>query len=325
VPNPRSPFVALHSSVVRLPETEYGSPSHYLNNFNMLVDKPVSGLRCELLSDKLLVTREKIEHLKVPPFLGQRRVICNNSSYILVLLTVNLMVVTPMISRLLRSCGASLVLFASWLVTLLIPSTAWGQGNFLPGVSIHVNPTPESVAVGDINGDKMPDLVVAQASSGVGILLGNGDGTFQAETIIDVLTTSPPCSPYGVAIGDFNGDGFLDLACSVKISYLKASLPITDPSRYYLAMVTRHSRRRSYIPSMGCVHCRFSSPTLIMTRDSTWRSSTWEATTLPSSWAMETVPLGPLLTMPCQAVRNRTPWQLATSMATGVPTSPFPA
>ncbi len=26
VPNPRSPFVALHSSVLRLPENEYGSP-----------------------------------------------------------------------------------------------------------------------------------------------------------------------------------------------------------------------------------------------------------------------------------------------------------
>jgi len=41
---------------------------------------------------------------------------------------------------------------------------------------------PTSVAVADVNGDGKPDLIVANgySTSGIGVLLGNGDGTFQA-------------------------------------------------------------------------------------------------------------------------------------------------
>ena len=44
-------------------------------------------------------------------------------------------------------------------------------------------------------------------SNTVSILLGNGDGTFQAAR--NVIAGSGPSS---VAIGDFNGDGLADLA-----------------------------------------------------------------------------------------------------------------
>ena len=41
---------------------------------------------------------------------------------------------------------------------------------------------PSSVAVGDVNGDGIPDLVVANFDSNtVSVLLGNGNGTFQAQ------------------------------------------------------------------------------------------------------------------------------------------------
>lgn len=64
-----------------------------------------------------------------------------------------------------------------------------------------------SVAVADFNGDKKPDLAVANFSDNtVGILLGNGDGTFQGE---EVYRTGD--SPFDVAVGDFNGDGKMDL------------------------------------------------------------------------------------------------------------------
>jgi hypothetical protein len=64
-----------------------------------------------------------------------------------------------------------------------------------------------AVALGDFNGDSKPDLAVASSNGTVGILLGNGDGTFRAE--IDYAVNQNPSS---LAVGDFNGDGKLDLA-----------------------------------------------------------------------------------------------------------------
>jgi len=67
---------------------------------------------------------------------------------------------------------------------------------------------PVVVIAADFNNDGKQDLaVVNSAASTVSILLGNGDGTFQAK--IDSATGTAPTS---VAAGDFNGDGFVDLA-----------------------------------------------------------------------------------------------------------------
>ena len=67
---------------------------------------------------------------------------------------------------------------------------------------------PLSVAVGDFNGDGKPDLAVANEASGnVSVLLGNGDGSFQAAQDFAAGDT-----PVFVAVGDFNGDGVEDLA-----------------------------------------------------------------------------------------------------------------
>jgi hypothetical protein len=67
-----------------------------------------------------------------------------------------------------------------------------------------------AVAAADFNGDGKPDLVVtkynANPYSGVAVLLGNGDGTFQGAT---PYPTGGPAEH--VAVADFNGDGKVDL------------------------------------------------------------------------------------------------------------------
>src|SRR5207247_7219261 len=67
---------------------------------------------------------------------------------------------------------------------------------------------PGSVALGDFNADGKPDLAVVGSSlNDVAILLGNGNGTFQAA--VDYGTGDTPLS---VAVADFNRDGKQDLA-----------------------------------------------------------------------------------------------------------------
>ena len=75
-----------------------------------------------------------------------------------------------------------------------------------------------AVAAGDFNGDGIADLTVVNTSSTpgnetastylsvVGILVGNGDGTFQAPT-----THSVGSGPIAIAVGEFNNDGRADL------------------------------------------------------------------------------------------------------------------
>src|SRR5580704_8150267 len=92
-----------------------------------------------------------------------------------------------------------------------------GDGTFKAAVppTLTVGSGPVSVAVGDFNGDKKLDLVVVnETDNNVGILLGNGDGTFKPQVTYCVVTTVQCVggNPRSVVVGDFNGDHFLDLA-----------------------------------------------------------------------------------------------------------------
>src|SRR5215510_3491292 len=86
-----------------------------------------------------------------------------------------------------------------------------GDGTFQEAINFGSGGNVASfVAVGDFNGDGVQDLVVANSgdfdSGNISVLLGNGDGTFQA-----AVNFGAGNNPSSIAVGDFNGDGIQDL------------------------------------------------------------------------------------------------------------------
>ncbi|MGH9495922.1 MAG: FG-GAP-like repeat-containing protein, partial [Candidatus Sulfotelmatobacter sp.] len=84
-----------------------------------------------------------------------------------------------------------------------------GNGNETFG-SATTYPTgthPETLALADLDGDgKLDAAIVNNGDSNVQVLLGQSDGTFRAGSFAVGANTG------GIAAGDFNGDGFPDLA-----------------------------------------------------------------------------------------------------------------
>ena len=88
------------------------------------------------------------------------------------------------------------------------------DGTFLTTTTINLGTLDiYSLAVGDFNGDGRTDLAVAgtdESGAEVEVLLGNGDGTFQAPTTNNQGSGS--YAPSSVVAGDLTGDGHADLA-----------------------------------------------------------------------------------------------------------------
>ena len=91
-------------------------------------------------------------------------------------------------------------------------ATLLGAGNgFLnvpiPEPTIGGADAPPIVAIGDFNGDGIPDIISAP-HGGIAISLGNGDGTF-ATAQVPNIDSADGINAFGV--GDFNSDGITDL------------------------------------------------------------------------------------------------------------------
>ena len=83
-----------------------------------------------------------------------------------------------------------------------------GDGTFAAGITISSDGTNDNVfarvLVADVNNDGVADLIL-NTDSGLSVLLGNGNATFQAPI------TSPGSVQF-MSAADFNGDGHVDLA-----------------------------------------------------------------------------------------------------------------
>ena len=83
-----------------------------------------------------------------------------------------------------------------------------------PDSPIAIPDAPGSIALGDVNHDHKPDLLVA-SGRGVNVLLGEGDGRFRAAPGSPIQANRPS----EMVLGDMNGDDQLDLALANHDSY----------------------------------------------------------------------------------------------------------
>jgi hypothetical protein len=90
-----------------------------------------------------------------------------------------------------------------------------GDGTFQPAVGYPAGSGPYWVSSGDLNRDGVPDLIVANFQAGfpsyISVLIARGDGTFMPPVHYGQVV-----DPETVAVGDFNGDGFLDVATTAS-------------------------------------------------------------------------------------------------------------
>ena len=105
---------------------------------------------------------------------------------------------------------------ANSLSTYVSILMANGDGTFPPATQSPAMGYPGFVTVGDFNGDGISDLLAvsyANPCKCIGVLFGNGDGTFQNPVI-----TQPSFGFQTVGVGDFNGDGKLDVVTSGQVA-----------------------------------------------------------------------------------------------------------
>jgi hypothetical protein len=135
-----------------------------------------------------------------------------------------------------RHLIANLLFFVAFCSVMLWPPEAAAQLNsssFSPVVSYPTGGYPgQGIAVGDVNNDGFPDLVVVNkcfsnipldCHAGIGVLINNGDGTFQSPLRYETDQTHGR----SVAIADVDGDGKPDLVVTNEASGPLGNAPST--------------------------------------------------------------------------------------------------
>ncbi len=95
-----------------------------------------------------------------------------------------------------------------------------GDGTFASQTAYGSNPYPKGIAIGDVTGDGIADIVVSsswgnydnsdKAPTDIAVFAGNGNGTFADPEFYPVDLT-----PFGLYVGDLNGDGLNDVAVAL--------------------------------------------------------------------------------------------------------------
>ena len=100
----------------------------------------------------------------------------------------------------------------SFALNLVIIFRGYGDGLFVAtgSYSTGSDSIPRSIAMADFNNDQKLDIVIANAgANNVLILFGFGNGTFGNKTSYSMRYDS---RSYSVAVGDFDRDGWIDMA-----------------------------------------------------------------------------------------------------------------
>ena len=86
-----------------------------------------------------------------------------------------------------------------------------GYGNFFrqKPYPTGVNAIPNSIVIGDVDGDKRPDILVTNSNRNeIGIFFNYGNGTF---AIVQTYPTGDGSEPSSISIADLDKDGLLDI------------------------------------------------------------------------------------------------------------------
>jgi uncharacterized repeat protein (TIGR01451 family) len=148
--------------------------------------------------------------------------------------------------------------YASGTIGILLNK---GAGTFATAVTYSTGGTDvEGVAVADFNGDGRPDVVATNSGSNtIGVLLNNGNGTFAAAT---TFSTGSSSAPYGVAAGNFSGDGKADVVVTDSSSstnavailpnlYGPSPLPLTTPNGFTFNVATGQFGPGEFVSGTG--------------------------------------------------------------------------